>query len=54
MRLDEELVGDPLEKAMMNWIDWSVTKRFEKYNIQNTFLIFRRRYHAQSLFEEIT
>lgn len=35
-RFDEDLVGDPLEKACLKWIDWSVTKR----NIFNIIKFF--------------
>lgn len=56
IRFDEDLVGDPLEKACLSWAEWNLTKNDtvipKKSKIQ-PLKIFHR-YHFSSFFKRMT
>ncbi|KJH50031.1 hypothetical protein DICVIV_03832 [Dictyocaulus viviparus] len=57
IRFDDELVGDPLEKACLSWSDWSLTKGDSvlppKGSKQAGLKIFHR-YHFSSVMKRMT
>uniref|UniRef100_A0A915AUB1 Cation-transporting ATPase n=2 Tax=Parascaris univalens TaxID=6257 RepID=A0A915AUB1_PARUN len=56
VRFDEELVGDPLEKACLNWADWNLTKNdtvIPKKSKMLPLKIFHR-YHFSSAMKRMT
>jgi len=38
VRMDEELIGDPLEKTCLEWAEWALTKRMYKHAIDQVFV----------------
>uniref|UniRef100_A0A1I8ELJ2 Cation-transporting ATPase n=3 Tax=Wuchereria bancrofti TaxID=6293 RepID=A0A1I8ELJ2_WUCBA len=56
IRFDEDLVGDPLEKACLNWAEWNLTKNdtvIPKKSKMQPLKIFHR-YHFSSFFKRMT
>ncbi|VDM50444.1 unnamed protein product [Toxocara canis] len=56
VRFDEDLVGDPLEKACLNWADWNLTKNdtvIPKKSKMLPLKIFHR-YHFSSAMKRMT
>uniref|UniRef100_A0A915Q1N7 Cation-transporting ATPase n=1 Tax=Setaria digitata TaxID=48799 RepID=A0A915Q1N7_9BILA len=56
VRFDEDLVGDPLEKACLNWAEWTLTKNdtvIPKKSKMQPLKIFHR-YHFSSFFKRMT
>uniref|UniRef100_A0A914MMX0 Cation-transporting ATPase n=1 Tax=Meloidogyne incognita TaxID=6306 RepID=A0A914MMX0_MELIC len=58
VRFDEELVGDPLEKAILKWLDWNVTKQDSVIPIKKTTKVpsikILRRFHFSSQMKRMT
>ncbi|CAD5228549.1 unnamed protein product [Bursaphelenchus xylophilus] len=56
VRFDEELVGDPMEKACLNWIDWNVSRNDsvipKKSKMQPLKIV--QRYHFSSQMKRMT
>ncbi|CAG9533011.1 unnamed protein product [Cercopithifilaria johnstoni] len=56
VRFDEDLVGDPLEKACLSWAEWNLTKNdtvIPRKSKMQPLKIFHR-YHFSSFFKRMT
>uniref|UniRef100_A0A8R1XXK9 Cation-transporting ATPase n=1 Tax=Onchocerca volvulus TaxID=6282 RepID=A0A8R1XXK9_ONCVO len=56
IRFDEDLVGDPLEKACLSWAEWNLTKNdtvIPRKSKMQPLKIFHR-YHFSSFFKRMT